>query len=149
MFRSSRSQMFLKISVLKSFANLAGKHLCWSLFLIQTLLDSVDSVKKRLQHRCYPVKLAKFLKTLFFTEHFFTVTISPSGTINKPVLAGNNFTKNFNADVPVGILRDVQNNIHSFLCCFHKLFEILNYTIFCSIVNNKQSRHTFISKCNF
>ena len=83
MFRSSRSQMFLKISVLKNFANLTGKHLCWSLFLIQTLLDSVDSVKKRLQHRCYLVKFAKFLKTLFFIEHVFTVTVSPSGTINK------------------------------------------------------------------
>ena len=127
MFRSSRSQMFLKISVLKNFANLTGKHLCWSLFLIQTLLDSVDSVKKRLQHRCYLVKLAKFLRWLFLLPEQLT----------NPVLTGNNFTKNFTADVPVGILRNVQNNIHSFLCCFHKLFEILNYTIFCSIVNNK------------
>ena len=82
-FRSSRSKMFLKIGVLKNFANLTEKHLCWSLLLIQTLLDSVDSVKKRLQHRCYLVKFAKFLKTLFFIEHVFTVTVSPSGTINK------------------------------------------------------------------
>ena len=127
MFRSSGSKMFLKIGVLKNFANLTGKHLCWSLFLIQTLLDSADSVKKRLQHRCYLVKLAKFLRWLFLLPEQLT----------NPVLTGNNFTKNFTADVPVGILRNVQNNIHSFLCCFHKLFEILNYTIFCSIVNNK------------
>ena len=32
-------------------------------------------VKKRLQHRCYLVKFAK-LRTLFFTEHLFTVTAS-------------------------------------------------------------------------
>ena len=31
--RSSRSQMFLKISIFKSFANFTGKHLSWSLFL--------------------------------------------------------------------------------------------------------------------
>ena len=30
-FRSSRSQMFFKIGVLKNFATFTGKHLCWSL----------------------------------------------------------------------------------------------------------------------
>ena len=33
--RSSRSQMFFKIGVLKNFAILTGKRLCWSLFLIK------------------------------------------------------------------------------------------------------------------
>ena len=33
--RNSCSQMFLKIGVLKNFANFTGKHLCWSLFLIK------------------------------------------------------------------------------------------------------------------
>ena len=31
--RSSRSQTFFKISVVKNFANFTVKHLCWSLFL--------------------------------------------------------------------------------------------------------------------
>ena len=47
--RSSRSQMFLKIDVLKTLASFARKHLPWSLFLI------------KLQ--------AKFLRTPSFTEH--------------------------------------------------------------------------------
>ena len=47
--RSSRSQMFLKIDVLRNFASFTRKHLCWSLFLI------------KLQ--------AKFLRTRSFTEH--------------------------------------------------------------------------------
>ena len=34
--RSSCSQMFFKIGVLKNFAILTGKYLCWSLFLIKT-----------------------------------------------------------------------------------------------------------------
>ena len=33
--RSSLSQMFFKIGVLKNFANFIGKHQCWSLFLIK------------------------------------------------------------------------------------------------------------------
>ena len=47
--RSSRSQMFLKIDVLRNFASFTRKHLCWSLFLT------------KLQ--------AKFLRTHSFTEH--------------------------------------------------------------------------------
>ena len=56
--KSSLSQIFLKIGVLKSFANFTGKHQCWSLFVV-----------KRLQHRCFSVKFSKFLRILFFTEH--------------------------------------------------------------------------------
>ena len=43
------------------------------------------------------------------------------------LMPGGNFTKNSIADVPVRIF---PNNIHSCFCCFHGLFEILNYTIF-------------------
>ena len=39
-------------------------------------LQTYNFVKKRLQHRCYLLKFAKFLRTLFFTEHLFTVTAS-------------------------------------------------------------------------
>ena len=34
-YRSSRWQMFFKIDALKNFAIFIGKHMCWSLFLIQ------------------------------------------------------------------------------------------------------------------
>ena len=52
--------MFFKIVFLKNFANFTGKHLCWSLFFnkaagLQTF------IKKRLEHRCFPVKFTKFL----------------------------------------------------------------------------------------
>ena len=32
-------------------------------------LKACNFIKKRLQHRCFPVKFAKFLRTLIFTEH--------------------------------------------------------------------------------
>ena len=51
-------QQSYKTSILKKFAIFAGKYLCWSLFLI-------NFVKRRLQHRCFPVNIAKFLRTAF------------------------------------------------------------------------------------
>ena len=36
--RSSRSQMFFKIDVLKNFSIFTGKHLCWSLFFIKLFI---------------------------------------------------------------------------------------------------------------
>ena len=33
--RSSHSQLFFKIGVMKNFATFTGKHLCWNLFLIK------------------------------------------------------------------------------------------------------------------
>ena len=61
-------QMLFKIGVFKNFTNFRGKYLYWSLFLVKlqawfaaTLLKR-DSYSSVLQHRCFPVKFAKFLK---------------------------------------------------------------------------------------
>ena len=60
---SYRSQMFFMKGVLKNFAIFTGKHLCWILFL-------------RLQRRCFPVNIAKFLRTPLFTEHLRWLLLS-------------------------------------------------------------------------
>ena len=54
-------EVFYKKAVLKNFAIFTGKYLCWSLFLIK--LQACNFIKKRFQHRCLPVNIAKFLKT--------------------------------------------------------------------------------------
>ena len=54
-------RMLFKIGVLKNFANVTGKQLCWSLFLIT--LQAFNFIRKRLEHRCFPVE---FLKKTFF-----------------------------------------------------------------------------------
>ena len=65
--RSSRLQMFFKISVLKNFANFILKHLWWSFLLKKVAaLKARNFIKKKLQHRCFPVYIAKFLRTPFF-----------------------------------------------------------------------------------
>ena len=62
--RSGRLQMFFKIGVLINFTKFTGKHLCWSLFLSKSPgLEAFNFIKKRLQHRCFPVNFVKFIKT--------------------------------------------------------------------------------------
>ena len=55
---SSRSQMFLKIVVLKKIAT--GKQLRWNFFLIKLITLSSATLSKKLQRRCFPVKFVKF-----------------------------------------------------------------------------------------
>ena len=55
----SHSDMFFKIGVLKKFAIFTGKHLC----------QACNFIKNRLQHRCFPANILKFLKTAVFIEH--------------------------------------------------------------------------------
>ena len=63
MDKSSQQRCPIKKVVLKNFATFVGKHLCWSLFLIK--LQACNFIKKRLQHRDFPVNIAKFLRTPF------------------------------------------------------------------------------------
>ena len=66
--RSSHLQMFFKISVLKNFAIFTGTKLCWSLYLITLIAEACNFIKKRRQHRCFPVNIAKFSGTTFFIK---------------------------------------------------------------------------------
>ena len=51
-------EMFCKKRCLqKKFANFIGKYLCWNQFL-----RACSFIKKKLRHRCFSVKFAKFLK---------------------------------------------------------------------------------------
>ena len=68
--RNSRLQMFFKIGALKKFAIFTGKNLCMSLLILMSLflsttLQLCNFIKKRLQHRCFPVNPAKFLREVF------------------------------------------------------------------------------------
>ena len=78
---------FFVTEVLRKFAIFIGKHLCQGLFLIKIqacfiqkqsfvlifngfyMKQTCNFIKKRLQHKCIPMNIAKFLKTPFFKEH--------------------------------------------------------------------------------
>ena len=68
--RSSRLDVFCEKGVLKNFVKITEKHLCQSLFLNKVAgVSPATLLKKRPWHRCFPVNFAKYLRTLFFTEH--------------------------------------------------------------------------------
>ena len=62
---NSRSQMFY--DALQNLAIFTGKHLCWRFFLI-------NFIKKRLQHRSFPVNVAKYLSTDFHIEIYVNMS---------------------------------------------------------------------------
>ena len=72
--RSIRSQMSFKIGVLKNFAIFTGKHQCWSLFFNKVACLQAF-IKKRLQHWCFRVNIAKFFRTAFFIEHLLLLLL--------------------------------------------------------------------------
>ena len=55
----------VKIGILKNFRNFTGKKLCWSLSLIKLQAWRSAILFKRDSNRCFPVKVAKFLRTPF------------------------------------------------------------------------------------
>ena len=59
LYRSSQRRCPAKESVFKKFTNLKVKQQCWSF----AGLKACNFIKKRLQHRCFPVNLMKFLRT--------------------------------------------------------------------------------------
>ena len=65
-YKSSRSKMCFKIGVFNP--NFAGKYVCWSFFLINL---QAYFIRKRLQHKCFPVKVMKVLRTSFFIQHLW------------------------------------------------------------------------------
>ena len=76
--------MFYRINDLNNFAKLTGKHLCWGLFLIKFQvwgLRPATLLKKRLQHKRFPVNFqehhfCRISKNTFFTEQLqMTATI--------------------------------------------------------------------------
>ena len=57
----------LNMGFLESFTNFTGKYLCCSHFFSK--VAALQLYYKRLQHRYFLLKFAKFLRTPFFTEH--------------------------------------------------------------------------------
>ena len=69
MFKSSSSQMFFKIGVLKNFAIFTGKHLCWSLFNKVAGWEACNFFEKETPTHVSSCEYCKVFKNSFFTEH--------------------------------------------------------------------------------
>ena len=64
MLRGSHWRCSIKRAVLKYFATFIGKYLRWSCFELKACNFVI--IKKGLKHRCFPVIIAKFLRTALF-----------------------------------------------------------------------------------
>ena len=63
MFTSSQWRSSTKKTVPKNFAIFTGKHLCWSLFFNEVAdLQGCNFSNNGLQHSCFSVNIAKFLR---------------------------------------------------------------------------------------
>ena len=63
-FTTSHRRCSIKKGALKNLARFAGKHMCWGLFFNKVAsLRPTTLLKKRLQHRGFPVNFAKFFGT--------------------------------------------------------------------------------------
>ena len=61
-----------------------------SLFNNVAGLQACNFIKKSLQHRCFPVKFAKFLRTPFFTEHLRWLLLKITQlNVNKNIIRKN------------------------------------------------------------
>ena len=93
-FRSSRSQMSFKIRYFWKFLNIYRKtrvlELLYNKFAV---LQVCKFIKKRLQHRCFPLNIAKFLRTTLLIEQqiFLKLCLKPART--SPWRSQKAFTK--------------------------------------------------------
>ena len=80
--RRSHRRCSMEKGVLKNFTIFTEKHLCRSLFLIKlkASLRPATLLKKRLQHRCFPVmffcEYCEILKNTYFVEHLRTAAFA-------------------------------------------------------------------------
>ena len=68
-----------------------------SLFKKVAGLKPWNIIKKRLQHRSFPVKCAKFLRTAFLTEHLrwlllVIISLTPDSSLNKQTFPSQRVT---------------------------------------------------------
>ena len=62
-YRSSHRRCSVRKSVLRNFAKVTGIYLCQELYFNKVRHAAL--LKQRLQHRCFPLNFAKFLRTPF------------------------------------------------------------------------------------
>ena len=99
--------MFCKKSVPRNFAKVTGKHLCQSLFFNKVEGAACNFIKKRLRHRCFPVKFVKFLRAPSLTEHVLWLFLA--NCLNKLVFFYKNCSQSSTSLIVYGDLYSCVN----------------------------------------
>ena len=99
-----------------------------SLFNKYAGLKACNFVEKRLQHRCFPVKFAKFLRTPFFTEHIRWLLLEISHELSPFIAFEDNEWCHF-------VVRIGSPAFTSFFCvCFVSSYSFLFFLFFLCIL---------------
>ena len=80
--RSSLPKMFCKKNFLENLSKFTGKHFFWSLFWYNCRPQAFKFFKKRLQHICFRVKFAKFLRTLLLKNTSGQILLKSDGEVS-------------------------------------------------------------------
>ena len=78
-FYQSQKQLFTAVlweAVLKNYPIITEKQQCWSLLISVADPKAKNCIKKRIQCRCFPMSISKFLRTVLFTEHIRWLRLS-------------------------------------------------------------------------
>ena len=121
--------MFFKIGVLKTFAIFSGKHLFWSLFLINAGLKDCNFIKKETLAQVYSCKFCEISKNIFFTEQLRT-TASVYVILQAKLLILLKIDQSINNHFDNPVAKKIRSlrRIH-FLKCQKKCFELKHYVI--------------------
>ena len=104
---NSHSQMFFKIDVLKNFAILTGKHLCWSLFLIK--LQAFRSAT--LLNRDSSIGIILGILRNFQKQLFYRTPLVPAFVLSMSVL--DRWVKSLRIFRMMGKFLDLKNEIET------------------------------------
>ena len=140
-YRSSCSQVFFKMGVLKSFRDIRVSEsflesfrniqrktpVSESLFDKVAGLEAYNLIKRRLLHRCFPVNIAKFLRAVFL---FFyrTPLMAASGFLTKLAenyFEGNRFSVEFFSEISYKLFLSLS-------CCVSKNNSFTGFSQFLS-----------------
>ena len=122
---SSHPKVFCKKDVLRNSAKFTEKHLCQSLFFNKVAgLRPPTLLKKRLQHRCFPVNFVNFLRKPFYIEHLWQLLLILSESI---IFSFAWFGKPSCKDLILKKLCKSLVNSQNGLSDFHKLASFLRH----------------------
>ena len=125
-------EMSYKKSVLKNFTKLSRKHLCQSFFFNKVAsLRPATLLKKRLQHKCFPVNLVKFLRIIFLRSTPETASSSPFRTATFISLRAFKYhICSLNLIHVVALLLLMMTFIYLWVLAFDRMFGAFEYWFF-------------------
>ena len=127
-FRSSRSQIFFEIGVIKNFANSTGRHLCWRHFL--KMLQSWRLYLRDNSTQMFSCEISKIFKD---TNYYRTAPVAVSDILvfskDPGTKTGATFCNKYQIQLPQNQYRNEGNHSWIFLSFFLSVLSFFNFAM--------------------